>query len=66
MDKLERTHNPQRYRKLDSIRCATYEEARKVFEWSDAERKRIRRRNAGHFDVVVYEPVPTAKEAASG
>jgi len=51
----------QLHRQKDSTRWDSYEEAKVWFDQLPKKtRKRIRRRAGGHFDVVVFEPVPTA------
>lgn len=60
------TPTQQHFRKKESTRWDTYDEARAWFsQLPKKTRKRIRRRAAGHFDVVVYEayepPQPKSK-----
>lgn len=56
--------NPeQKWVQSDSFRFNTYQEARVKFDGLEVDRKRIRARNKGKFDVVVYTPlISTAKK----
>jgi hypothetical protein len=60
--------NPdQKWVQSDSFRFNTYEEARAKFDALDVARKRVRARDKGKFDVVVYAPLikPTKKRKPS-
>ena len=61
--------NPdQKWVQSDSFRFNSYEEASAKFATVEAERKRIRLRAKGKFDVVVFEPLvlkPAKKTKAS-
>lgn len=56
-------HTGQIWRKDSEISAKTYEEAKKLFDASSAERKRVRRRQAG-FGFVTYKKVE--RKAAKG
>lgn len=57
MDEERVDATPQQYKQHRKERCETYEKASQVYESWDDERKRIRRRPAGHFDVIGYKKI---------
>lgn len=61
MTETKPKHNEQKYRQCVSKQYGSYTEARKAFDALKWERKRIRKRADGHYDVVQYEPVARTK-----
>ena len=54
----------QKWRQKSSNRFEFYDQAKKFFDAlpSSVPKKRIRRRPEGHFDVILYEPLPQPKK----
>jgi hypothetical protein len=55
-EKQESPTSDQRWIADESFRFSSYDEARAKFDNLDTERKRIRARPKGKFDVVVFKP----------
>lgn len=60
-EKQEPVVPDQRWITDKSFRFSSYDDARAKFDEIEAERKRIRARPKGKFDVVVYKPFVTKK-----
>lgn len=52
----------QKYQQVESNKFANYELAKAAFDKLECERKRIRRRADGTFDLVRYESLESLKE----
>lgn len=56
----------QNYAQKHHERCATYVQAKAVFDsWKHVERKRIKRRPDGNFDVIEFEKLPPSKSSTA-